>query len=401
MDQTEPLRDLDELSHIDAADVRLCARAVLRHPILREGGPKAELLPLIYRHRVELRALYSSYLGYRLDVERRFARLYKASDAAQGRGLAGFSASAYVYLVLTLAALVGVGRQILLSDLVAEVRGAGADAGLRLGESRAELRAFVVALRYLVRVGVLTETEGTVEAAQRDVLHREFAEALITVDLELLDFFIPKLPGDRIDAEGEDAPLPVGVRARRRLVEDPVVLFSDLPPDEEEYLRTHARQEAYRAERYLGLEVEIRAEGMAAVDPDGLLTDLQFPGTSTVARIGLAALPTLLGDAEPDERGMLPVTEDALSAVCADLVERYPDTWAKSDTANMDTLATRVADHLLAAGVARRSEFGSLLIVPAAFRWDPVLEDHDPPDPEIPEQQVAADSDAFSEEPLF
>lgn len=99
MDQPEPLREFTELSHIDESDVRLCARALLRHQILRADGPKGDLLPLIYRHRDDLQILFSSYLGYRLDVERRFARLYKFSNPP-GRGLRGFSARGYMYLAL-------------------------------------------------------------------------------------------------------------------------------------------------------------------------------------------------------------------------------------------------------------------------------------------------------------
>lgn len=375
MNRPEPLSDFGELSHIDAADVRQCARTLLRHPILREGGPKADLLPLVYRGKDVLQPLFSAYLGYELTVERRFARLYKNSDAARGRGITGFSTRAYVYLALTLAALVGIGRQILLSGLIAKVRGAAADAGVPMGKSRAELRAFVQALRYLVQTGVLEETEGTMQSAERHVLDNEFAEALITVDLELLDAFIPPLRDEDPGAQGHGADLPAGLRARRRLVEDPLVLFSDLSADEEQYLRTHAGQEAYWAERYLGMQVEIRAEGMAAIDTEGLLTDVSFPGVSTIARISLLVLPVLLSEAAPDENGLLSVAESHLRAACADLVARYRDTWARNDTANQDTLIARVSDHLLTTGVARPSETGGLLLVPAAYRWDPVPEE--------------------------
>ena len=89
-----------------------------------QDGPDGQLLPLMYRHRHVLQALFSSYLGYPLLVERRFARLYKRLDGQAGRGISGFTPRAYVYLALTLAALVEAGRQVLLSQLVADVRGA-------------------------------------------------------------------------------------------------------------------------------------------------------------------------------------------------------------------------------------------------------------------------------------
>ena len=69
---------LDGLSEIDAANVVRCARVLLRRPLLRVGGPDGDLLPLVYRHRVSLVDLFTQTLGYRLVVQRQFARLYKA-----------------------------------------------------------------------------------------------------------------------------------------------------------------------------------------------------------------------------------------------------------------------------------------------------------------------------------
>lgn len=399
MARSDPLRDFGELSHIDASDVRLCARALLRYQILREGGPKAELLPLVYRHKDNLRALFSSYLGYRLDVERRFARLYKFADPP-GRGVRWFSARGYMYLALTLAALIGVGRQILLSGLIAEIRGAGADASVRLDDSKAELRALAEALRFLVQAGVLEEIEGTVLSAQHAVLDDEFSEALITVDLEVLGLFMPR-DDDGFPGHGDGARLPVGMRARRHLIEDPVVLFLDLPQDEEQYLRVHARQEAHWAERCLGLQVEIRGEGLAAIDTEGLLTDLPFPSGSTVSRISLLALPELLADTEPDERGLLFVAEEKLRTTCLDLVARHASTWSKRDTANPDRLVGQVADHLRMTGLARLSETGGLMLVPAAFRWKPLPEDANKTEEPAVSEKASDGSDSHREEPLF
>ena len=389
---------LADLPHVAASEVRLCARTLLRHPIMREGGPKADLLPLLHRHRNVLRVLFVSYLGYPLTVERRVARLYKAPDAVDGRGIANFTARTYAYLALTLAVLVGIGRQILLSQLIAEVRGAAAEAGVRVSDRPAELRDFAAALQYLVQQGVLEETEGTVQSVQ----HRYSGEALITVDLELLGYFIPK-PHDETDEALADRDMlqsSVGMHARRRLLENPVVLYSELPPDERQYLREHTRQEAYWAEQYLGLQIEIRAEGMAAVDPDGLLTDVPFPGTSTLARISILALPHLLNHAVSDESGLQRVQGHHLSEVCTELVERYPNAWAKRDLANMDALAGRVADYLLAVGVARPAGAEELVLVPAAFRWEPAADDRGSVQAPVSEQEPS-EPDRYGEERLF
>lgn len=400
MNRPERFDDLlADLSHVAASEVRLGARTLLRHPIMREGGPKADLLPLLHRHRNVLRGLFASYLGYPLTVERRFARLYKAPDAVDGRGISNFTARTYTYLALTLAVLVGIGRQILLSQLIAEVRGAAAEAGVRVGDKPAELRDFAAALQYLVQQGVLEETEGTVQSVQQ----RYSAEALITVDLEMLGFFVPKPQDDESNvpaAPGDVLQNAVGMHARRRLLENPVVLYSELPSVEEQYLREHARQEAYWAEQYLGLQVEVRAEGMAAVDPEGLLTDVPFPGGSTIARISLLALPILLSQAEPTEAGLYCVNSHHLSEACAELVERHPDAWAKRDLANLETLAGRVAEFLLSAGVARPANTGELVLVAAAFRWEPIADDRGAAQTLVYEHESPA-LDQHSEEPLF
>jgi len=58
-------------------------------------------------------------------VQRQFARLYKATPGTDlPRTETGLSPAGYAYLALTIAALTGAGRQVLLSRLVADVRAA-------------------------------------------------------------------------------------------------------------------------------------------------------------------------------------------------------------------------------------------------------------------------------------
>ena len=68
----------------------------------------------------------------------------------------------------------------------------------------------------------------------------------------------------------------------------------DLPDDEAAWLRKRARQESRLIERCFGLVTEVRLEGIAVTDPEDYLTDVSFPGQSTVARVALLALPDLL-----------------------------------------------------------------------------------------------------------
>jgi uncharacterized protein (TIGR02678 family) len=370
-----------DLSHVDAAQARQCARVLLRRPLVRPDGPDGQLLPVMYRHRHVLQSLFSSYLDYPLLVERRFARLYKRLDGQPGRGMNGFTPRTYVYLTLTLAALVGVGRQILLSQLVADVRGAAAEAGITVSEELVELRALSSALKHLVGFGVLEETEGTVAS----VAHGRSGEALITINLELLGLVMaragptgPPEP-DNLSQGRPAASLDDGILARRRLVEDPVVLYCELPARQADYVRVHQRQEGFWLDRYFGLQAEARSEGIAVVDPDGYLTDLLFPAGSTVARMALLALAPLMEVATPGADGRYLVTDGQIRDACAGLRDRYPAAWGKDEVSNLERLATRVTDMLAQAGLVRPADDNKVLLSPAMIRWEPQAEDKKAP----------------------
>ncbi len=146
---------LDRLGEIDQADVVRCARMLLRSPLLRAGGPDADLLPLVHRHRATLTDLFAGVLGYRLVVERRFARLYKSGAGADPtRGEPTLGPRGYAYLALAMAALTTAGRQTLLSRLVIDIRAAAAQAGIEVTDDLGDLRALAAALRHLVSLGV-------------------------------------------------------------------------------------------------------------------------------------------------------------------------------------------------------------------------------------------------------
>lgn len=357
----------EDLSEIDAANVVRCARTLLRRPLLRADGPDGELLALVYRHRAALQDLFARVLGYRLVVERRFARLYKSGPGPDdSRGVLGMSPRGYAYLALTMAVLTGTGRQALLSRLVADVRAAAVEAGLTVVDDVADRRALTAALRHLVSLGVLHETEGTVDVQ---------AEALITIDTDLLGQLLTgpvaeaTSPERLVELAARPGPRGVEHAVRRKLVENPVVLYADLPPEQAEWLRRNQRKETALLETCFGLHTECRVEGVLATDPEDYLTDLYFPGTSTVARIALLALPELL-DSEPRPDGRHEVAVPALKAVCERLVEDYPTAWSKQFTEDPDRLVDEVLELLRRMGLAVPAADGWLLNA-AAHRWLP------------------------------
>ncbi|TCO58689.1 TIGR02678 family protein [Actinocrispum wychmicini] len=393
---------LDGLADIDAANVVRCARTLLRRPLLRLGGPDGELLPLIYRHRVVLGEMFTALLGYRLVVERKFARLYKAGPGEDAtRGVPELSPRGYAYLALTMAALTGIGRQVLLSRLVSDVRSAAVEAGIEVVDTIADRRALTAALRHLVSLGVLTETEGTVSSASQDAP----AEALITVETDLLGQLLAGPVADAEDASAlvtlaaRTAPRRVDFLVRRRLVESPVVLYAELADDEREWLLRNQRRESYLLERCFGLFTETRLEGILAADPEEYLSDVMFPGTSTVARIGLLALPDLLTEdttdtddpeSEVDGAGRRPVTADAVRRVCERLVADYPAAWSRQAGEDTDGIVAEVLALFVQMGLAVPAG-ERWWLSPAAARWWPVPDGDPerevpeaPPEPEVP-----------------
>ncbi|MBB6172656.1 uncharacterized protein (TIGR02678 family) [Nocardiopsis mwathae] len=387
------------LDAVEAAQVRRCARVLLRRPLVRADGPDGDALPAMRRYADRLQALFASYLGYRLVVEPTFARLYKTGRTPDGvRGAhkhnaAPFTPRAYAYLALVLAVLTGGGRQLLLSGLVSDVRAAGAEAGLDLGTGIVDRRALTAALRLLIDLGVLAETDGSVAPWADDAAR----EALLTVDLELLGHLVAAPLGRYASAEAlsgaGDADAEERHRVRRRLVEDPVVLAADLTAEQWDWLRTNLRSEAHLLEELVGLRLEVRSQGVLAVDPEGYLSDRVFPASGTIARIALLAAAELLaaeapetadaagGDAAAPGAADAPgvadgpwttVSHDRFGAVVAAVVERYPQAWSKDAIRDSGRLARSVADTLAQSGLARRRPGGLVQISPAAARYRPV-----------------------------
>jgi uncharacterized protein (TIGR02678 family) len=374
--------------------------------LLRADGPDGDLLPLVYRHRTTLQDLFAGLLAYRLVVERRFARLYKPGPGFDPtRGEPTLSPRGYTYFALTVAALTGVGRQVLLSRLVTDVRAAAVEAGVAVTDDLPDRRALTAALRHLLALGVITETEGTVAPWGTEGP----AEALITIDTDLLGQL---LSGPLLEATGPDHLIELAARpgprgaehaVRRKLVENPVVLQTDLPEDQMEWLRRNQRRESSLLERNFGLVTETRLEGVAVTDPEDYLTDVLFPGSGTVARIALLALPELIADpapelfaddAEPPEPrpdGRHPVSYGQVRVICAQLVEDYPAAWSRQATDDLDRLTADVLDLLVRMGLAVNDAEEGWLIAPTAHRWAPQPDDTParnapPPPPAEPEE---------------
>jgi uncharacterized protein (TIGR02678 family) len=373
---------------------RRAARALLMHPLLTADGPHAEEFLLVRRHREELTRLFADALGYRLEVLPRVARLYKAGlgrdpsrPLRRGRDKDKlFTPRGYALLGLTIAALTRVKDQLLVDELVAAVRSAAADAGLTVDlDGIADRRALHAALMALVESGVLRERDQDggglarwVEDSRarslldvvRDRLRLLLAVPLTTVTSpdELLD--VAALPSAAGGAR---------VAVRRKLVESPVMSVRDLTDDQVEWWQRNRNRERERLAEFFGLDIELRAEGALAVDPDDELSDVAFPGIGSTKQVSLLLLERLArwcaghgASAAPvADRTWWPVPPPVVTEMLQDLVASYRSAVKKERRNDIPGLKAEVLSLLRDIGLVRIADNANWLVHAAAARYAP------------------------------
>ena len=328
----------DALDATRAAERRRAARALLRSPLLRPVGRGAETFALVRRHEGALREWFDRNTGWRLEVGPQVARLLTAppdpADASHPLRDARaerrpFSRRRYVLTMLALAALERADAQITLGRLAEQVVLLAADPDLtatglvfRL-EHRDERVDLVAAVRALIGLGALVRVAGA-----EDAFVSEDGDALYDVERRVLALLLvtrtgPSTVGSRDPREqlaaladggagvapaartGEGpagppgapaSPGPLSEEARlrglrhrltRMLLALPVVHDGDLTDDERAYLRGQRTAIAARITELTGLVPEVRAEGVAMVDPEDDLADVKMPETGTDGHVTL------------------------------------------------------------------------------------------------------------------
>ena len=338
------------LEAVQRSERRAALRQLLRRP-LTTARDAPDAFPTIVRHRDWLARWFAEQTGWKLVVQPSagFARLFKlpaAPDATRPAHVSGkpaFDRRRYVLLCLALAALEEAAAQTTIKRLAELVENLSRDQeGIETFDSNllSERRAFVDVLRWLVEHGVLCVRDGDAERWAQD---RE-GDALYDVSERTLGHLVaapvpPALAAGPADLSREAYPeteegerLRARHRLLRELLDDPVVYYEDLPEPEYEWL-DHSRGFVYRLlSDDVGLRVERRREGLAAVDPEGEVSDVLFPdGSSTVKhaalllaeRIAGEARPRPGGPAPPDGPGCAEVTEDEVVAWTAALQADY------------------------------------------------------------------------------
>lgn len=291
-------------------------RALLMRPVLR-AQTDGELVRLARRHAEELREWFERETGWRLVVDAQTARLQlsyvpdgptavavaERHPARARSGDPGFTRRRYVLLCVTLAVLERSDPQVALGRVADEVVLAARQPGLEGIEftlaDREQRTDLVAAIRLLLRYGVLTRVAGDEESYTAGS-----GDALYDVDRRVLATMLsaPHSPGLVASALGaaptigeienalhepppayteDEATRRLRHAVTRRLLCDPVVYYDELPEPERLYLVGQRVQLTRRLADATGLVAELRAEGIALVDPDDQLTDVRMPEQGT------------------------------------------------------------------------------------------------------------------------
>jgi uncharacterized protein (TIGR02678 family) len=338
------------LEEARSAELRRAARALLRQPLLRAGA-EAEDFRLVRRHAGELRSWFDANTGWRLIVDSEVARLVKipptiddpTHPARDPRSRAPFSRRRYVLTCLALSVLERSDAQITLGRLAEGVIVAAADerlarAGVAFRLNGREERADLVAVvRLLLELGVLARVAGDEEAFVRDA-----GDALYDVQRRVLAVVLAAPHGpstisaqrfaERLSQLAAD-PLPETEDLRnralrqhltRRLLDDPVLYIDELDAAQSAYLTGQRAALTRRISELTGLVAEVRAEGIAMVDPDDDMTDVRMPEVGTDGHV------TLLLAEHLAQRAAQSVPEADLHLLVRRLAEEHSAYWRRS-----------------------------------------------------------------------
>ena len=344
----------------ERAQRRAALRALLAKPLL-VAHADGETLVLVRRHLPELREWLNRETGWRLVADSETARLFKttpelsdASHPARGHHKEPFGRRRYVTLCLALSALARADAQTTLGSLADDVLTAAAEPELAASgfaltlDSRADRSDLVAVVRLLLGWGVLSRVAGDEDAflsAGADVLYdvrRPVLSVLLSgirgpsvVTATAFEGRLAELTAEPVAESDELRNQALRRRLTRRLLDNPVVYYDELDEGERAYLLSQRHAITRRIEEATGLVSEMRAEGIAMVDPEDELTDVRMPEQRTDGHV------TLLVAEYLSQREQ--ATLDELHAVVRRAAAAHKSYWRKGVTepgAEAELLAT-------------------------------------------------------------
>ncbi len=389
---------LDEkLSEASREERQRALRALLKNPLLTADGPDAREFGLVRRHADQLKEWLAHHANWTLHVTSEFARLRKTPPDVADRTRAArdertnvpFGRTRYVLLCLALAALERSERQTTLGRLadamVGFFAGDSALAGCGLSfdlKSMDQRRDLVQVIRFLCERHVLWRRQGDEDQFVRD----ERSDVLYNVNRPLLTAMLCVQRGpstvsstsfeERLAAVVEES-MPdtedgqnrqIRVRLMRRLLDDPVLYYDTLNDRERTYLD---RQRGFILPHIVeatGLVPEIRAEGIALVDPHGDFADVAFPEEGTEGHLTLLLSEFLANRLR--ERPDAAVGFAELCGETAELIAEHRSHWRKdvAEPGANRVLTETTIDRLEALRLVRRVAEG-VKPLPAIARY--------------------------------
>jgi len=385
----------DAVERLEVEERQRAARSLLRNPLLTPSGPDPAVFVLVRRHGPWLRDWFTNEAGWTLQVASGLARLRKLPSALGDatrpaiaeKANAPFSRRRYALLCLVLAALERADAQVTLGRLAERVLSLASEprlvaAGFSFTLGPREDRIDVVAVvRLLISKRVLVKVAGDEQAYVNDT-----GDALYDVDRHVLSGLLVARRGPSLvnagDFESRLSALafelvPDSTESRnralrqaltRRLLDDAVVYLEDLNAEERNYLTSQRPFLLARITEATGLVPEIRAEGIALLDPSGEATDLRMPEEGTQGHATLLVAERLAGTLK--QQGEIAVPLADLHAAMAAWVQEYRSYWRKEtrDPGAEIGLCRLAVDRLEALGLVRRAD-GAVVPRPALARF--------------------------------
>jgi uncharacterized protein (TIGR02678 family) len=333
----------------ERAQRRAALRALLAKPLL-VADTDGEALALVRRHLPELREWLNRETGWRLVADSETARLFKtapelsdASHPALGIHKEPFGRRRYVTLCLALSVLARADAQTTLGSLADDVLTSAAEPELAATgftltlDSRSDRSDLVAVVRLLLGWGVLSRVAGDEDAylsAGADVLYdvrRPVLGALLsgvrgpsTVTAPAFEDRLAELTAEPVAESDDLRNQALRRRLTRRLLDNPVVYYDELDEGERAYLLSQRHAITRRIGEATGLISEMRAEGIAMVDPEDELTDVRMPEQRTDGHVTLLVAEYL---ARRDR-----ATLDELHAFVRQAAARHEGFWRKGVT---------------------------------------------------------------------
>ncbi|MFA1546767.1 TIGR02678 family protein [Actinomadura chokoriensis] len=359
---------------------RRAVRILLRTPLLT---PRDAEYALVRRHAGYLAQWFAREAGWSLHTDPGVARLRKVpGDLGDGsraarvrdggaRAREPFSRRRYVLACLALAALERAEAQVTLGWLVDRVVVLAADEEIaRAGvaftmEDRDERGDLVAVAQLLLSLGALVKVAGDEQAfvnrsgdALYDVDRRVLAVLPVTrrgpslVDAREHDERLTAITEDLLPDTDDGRNRMIRHALTRRLLDDPVLYYTDLSPEQRAYLDMQRGPLLKRLTEATGFLAEVRAEGIALIDPTREATDFGMPEEGTEGHATL-----LLAEFLSDRlrAGARAVAIEAAEQRMVELIREHKAHWRKNvrDPGAERALTAHALHRLSALGLVR------------------------------------------------